>query len=98
MDRRMITTDKPLHYLTIDEAQKLIQERALSPVDLTQAVLDRIGLVDGELHAYIDLMADRALDDARTAETEIAQGNWRGPLHGIPFGVKDQLDVEGAGA
>src|SRR5436190_20975339 len=94
----MAISEKPLHYLTIHEAQKLIQHRDLSPVELTRAVLDRIQAVDDKLHAYINLMSDSALKEARAAEAEIAQGKWRGPMHGIPVAVKDQLDVEGAPA
>jgi len=94
----MAVAEKPLYYLTIHEAQQLIRERKLSPVELTKSVLDRIAAVDDRLHAYINLMADGAMDAARAAEAEIAKGNWRGPMHGIPFAVKDQLDVEGAPA
>src|SRR6185369_1693534 len=94
----MALGEKPLYYLTIHEAQQLIKNRKLSPVELTRAVLDRIQAVDGKLHAYINLMAERAMMDARAAETEIQQGKWRGPMHGIPVAVKDQLDVEGAPA
>ncbi len=94
----MAVAEKPLYYLTIHEAQQLIRERKLSPVELTKSVLDRIAAVDGRLHAYINLMADSAMAAARAAEAEIAKGNWRGPMHGIPFAVKDQLDVEGAPA
>jgi aspartyl-tRNA(Asn)/glutamyl-tRNA(Gln) amidotransferase subunit A len=94
----MAIAEKPLHYLTIHEAQKLIQRRDLSPVELTRSVLDRIQSVDGKLHAYINLMADSAVEEARKAEAEISRGNWRGPMHGIPVAVKDQLDVEGAPA
>jgi aspartyl-tRNA(Asn)/glutamyl-tRNA(Gln) amidotransferase subunit A len=94
----MAVIEKPLYYLTIHEAQKLIQSRALSPVDLTRAVLDRIKAVDEKLHAYINLMSDSALKEAQAAEAEIQRGNWRGPMHGIPVAVKDQLDVEGATA
>jgi len=94
----MGVAEKPLYYLTIHEAQQLIKDRKLSPVELTRAVLDRIGAVDGKLHAYINLMAERAMMDARQAEGEIQQGKWRGPMHGIPVAVKDQLDVEGAPA
>jgi aspartyl-tRNA(Asn)/glutamyl-tRNA(Gln) amidotransferase subunit A len=54
--------------------------------------------VDRKLHAYINLMVDRAMGEARAAETEIQNGKWRGPMHGIPVAVKDQLDVEGAPA
>jgi len=94
----MAVAEKPLYYLTIHEAQQLLREGKLSPVELTKSVLDRIAAVDGRLHAYINLMADSAMDTARAAEAEIAKGNWRGPMHGIPFAVKDQLDVEGAPA
>ena len=90
--------EKPLYYLSIHEAQQLIKQRKLSPVELTEAVLDRIAAVDGKLHAYINLMADGAMGEARDAEAEIARGNWRGPMHGIPVAVKDQLDVAGAPA
>jgi len=90
--------DKPLYYLSIHEAQQLIQSRQLSPVELTRSVLERIAAVDGKLHAYINLMADSAMEEARVAEAEIVGGNWRGPMHGIPVAVKDQLDVEGAAA
>jgi len=95
---RMALAEKPLYYLSIHEAQQLIRERKLSPVELTRAVLDRVAAVDGQLHAYIHLMAESALREARAAEAEIAAGRWRGPMHGIPVAVKDQLDVEGAPA
>jgi aspartyl-tRNA(Asn)/glutamyl-tRNA(Gln) amidotransferase subunit A len=70
----------------------------LSPLELTRAVLDRIQDVDGKLHAYIQVAADGALQEARTAEAEILSGRWRGPMHGIPVAVKDQLDIAGAPA
>src|SRR5437899_88442 len=94
----MAVQEKPLYYLTIHEARKLIQSRALSPVELTRAVLKRIEAVDGRLHAYLNLMADNALAEARVAEAEILRGDYRGPLHGIPVAVKDQLDVQGTPA
>ena len=94
----MAKADKPPYYLSIHEAQRLIQSRELSPVELTRLVLERVAAVDGKLHAYINLMGDSAMEEARVAEAEILSGNWRGPLHGIPIAVKDQLDVEGAAA
>ena len=94
----MAIAEKPLYYLSIHEAQQLIKDRKLSPVELTRSVLDRIAAVDGKLHAYINLMADNATAEARAAEEEIQKGNWRGPMHGIPVAVKDQLDVDGAPA
>ena len=66
----MPIAEKPLYYLTIHEAQKLIQSRALSPVELTRAVLDRIKAVDEKLHAYINLMSDSAVKEAQAAETD----------------------------
>ena len=94
----MTVAEKPLYYLTIHEAQGLIKNRKLSPVELTRAVLERIQAVDGKLHAYINLMGESAMQEARAAEGEIEKGHWRGPMHGIPVAVKDQLDVEGAPA
>jgi aspartyl-tRNA(Asn)/glutamyl-tRNA(Gln) amidotransferase subunit A len=94
----MAVTEKPLYYLSIHEAQQLIRERKLSPVELARSVLDRIEAVDGKLHAYINLMSDSAMAEARAAEEEIQHGRWRGALHGIPVAVKDQLDAEGAPA
>jgi aspartyl-tRNA(Asn)/glutamyl-tRNA(Gln) amidotransferase subunit A len=94
----MAIAEKPLYYLSIHEAQRLLQTRQLSPVELTRAVLDRIAAVDGQLHAFINLMADSAMTEARSAEAAIQRGEWRGPLHGIPVAVKDQLDVAGAAA
>jgi aspartyl-tRNA(Asn)/glutamyl-tRNA(Gln) amidotransferase subunit A len=78
-----------LHFLTIAEAARLIERRQLSPVALTQAFLDRITRIDPQLHAYITVTADRALAQARQAEAEILRDDYRGPMHGIPFGLKD---------
>jgi aspartyl-tRNA(Asn)/glutamyl-tRNA(Gln) amidotransferase subunit A len=90
-----MSANKPLYYLTIHEAHQMIRSHELSPVELTRAVLNRIETTDGKLHAYRQVMAESALREARLAEAEILKGNWRGPLHGIPVAVKDQLDVSG---
>jgi len=82
-------------YLTIAEASKLLREKKISPVEYTRALLDRIGAHDGKLNAFLRLTPDRALADARRAEEEIVRGDWRGPLHGVPYGLKDIIDVEG---
>jgi aspartyl-tRNA(Asn)/glutamyl-tRNA(Gln) amidotransferase subunit A len=94
----MAAENKPLFHLTVHEAHELIRSHRLSPVELTRAVLARIDAVDGRLHAYLNLMAKSAIEEARVAEAEILQGRCRGPLHGIPVAVKDQLDVKGAPA
>jgi len=66
-----------------------LRRREISPVEVTRAMLDRIGALDGTYFSYTTVLADRALAQARQAETDIARGNWRGPLHGVPIGIKD---------
>src|SRR5689334_1299718 len=82
-------------FLSAAEQGRLIRERKLSPVELVQACLDRIDRYDPVLRAYITVCADQALAQARQAEQEILGGNYRGPLHGLPFGAKDQLCTRG---
>jgi aspartyl-tRNA(Asn)/glutamyl-tRNA(Gln) amidotransferase subunit A len=72
-----------------------LRSRGLSPVELAKRCLERIDALDGTFHAFVDVDAEAALDAARTAEREIAAGSWRGPLHGIPYGVKDLCDARG---
>ena len=84
-----------LHFLTIGEAARLIAARRLSPVDLIEAYLERIVAVDSELHSYITVVADQARAAARMAEREIMAGRYRGPLHGIPYGLKDNFNTRG---
>lgn len=84
-----------LHSLSIREAAILLQSRRLSPVDLTRAVLERIDRLNSALNAYITVTADWAMDLARQAEQEIGNGHYRGPLHGIPIGLKDLIETAG---
>jgi len=84
-----------LHWLSAAEAAEAIRARKLSPVELTQALLDRIERLDPKLHVFIRLDRDAALEAARGAEAEIAAGRPRGPLHGVPVGIKDIIDVAG---
>ena len=77
------------------EQARLIASRELSPVDLVRASLDRIERYDRTLRAFITVCADDALAQAREAERDIVAGRHRGPLHGLPFGVKDQLHAAG---
>src|SRR5688572_11676473 len=90
-----MSTGLPLHYLNAVEQGRLIRAREISPVELVQACLDRIARYDGVLRAYITVCGDEALTQAREAEKEIRSGRYRGPLHGLPFGVKDQLCTRG---
>jgi len=78
-----------LYFLTIAEAARLIAARELSPVELTRALVRRIDLLDPQINAFITVTAERALSQATAAEAEIAAGRYLGPLHGIPFGLKD---------
>src|SRR5215467_4053520 len=80
---------------TIAEASDLLRRKQLSPVDLTTACLDRIEQLNPKLNAFITVLHDSALAHARAAETEINTGHWRGPLHGIPIGLKDLIDTAG---
>jgi aspartyl-tRNA(Asn)/glutamyl-tRNA(Gln) amidotransferase subunit A len=82
-------------YLTIAEAAKLIEKRELSPVELVDNRLDRIARLDGRLNSFIRVLADQARADAQRAEAEIAAGKYRGPLHGIPIGLKDIYETAG---
>src|SRR5437868_7496260 len=82
-------------FLTIAEASRLIQQRELSPVELVDSRLARIEKFDGRLHSFIRVLADSARAEARTAESEIAAGKYRGPLHGIPIGLKDIYETGG---
>jgi aspartyl-tRNA(Asn)/glutamyl-tRNA(Gln) amidotransferase subunit A len=82
-------------YLTIAEAARLIEKRELSPVELVDSRLDRIARLDGRLHSFIRVLADAARHEARAAAAEIASGKYRGPLHGIPIGLKDIYETAG---
>ncbi|GAA2094854.1 amidase [Streptomyces albiaxialis] len=83
------------HELTLAEASRALASRELSPVELTDALLDRIDAVDGHLGAYVTVVADAARAAAARAEREIAAGAHKGPLHGVPMALKDLIDVAG---
>ena len=84
-----------IRFLSIAEAARLIRSRKLSPVELARAHLDRIGELDGQLSTFITLTPDLALKQAKRAEREITKGKYRGPLHGIPIGLKDIYNTKG---
>ena len=85
----LTATPTELHWLTIADAARLIESRRLSPVELTDALLARIEALDPQLNAFLLPTPEQAREQARAAEREIMAGNYRGPLHGIPFGLKD---------
>ena len=84
-----------LAFLDLSEASQVVQTRKVSPVQLTEACLSRIEKLDGGLKAYITVLGESALEEARRAEAEIARGEWKGPLHGIPIAVKDLAETAG---
>ena len=81
--------------LTIDEASALLRQKKISPVELTSACLNRIEQLNSVINAFITVTRESAVAEARVAEDEIQHGNWRGPLHGIPIGLKDLIDTAG---
>ena len=82
-------------FLSASELARLIESREVSPVQAAEAYFQRIDEVDGKLNSYIAVTRDYALEAARRAEAEIAAGNYRGPLHGLPVAVKDQFNTAG---
>ncbi len=78
-------------YLSVSELSKLIEKKEVSPVEVTEAYLDRIDDLDFKFNAYLTVCRKQALQAAQEAERSIGQGNYLGPMHGIPVGVKDQI-------
>src|SRR5215831_7272459 len=82
-------------FLPATELARRIQSKALSPVELTKAYLDRSEKIGPKLNAYARLTPEIAMQEAEAAEKEIGRGHYRGPLHGIPYAAKDLLSVKG---
>ena len=81
--------------LTIAEAADLVRTRQLSPVDLATTAFKRIAALDSQLNSHILVLEDQGMAAAKQAEADIAAGNWCGPLHGIPIGLKDIYNTSG---
>jgi aspartyl-tRNA(Asn)/glutamyl-tRNA(Gln) amidotransferase subunit A len=84
-----------LAWLSLAEASELVRQRKVSAVELTRACLVRIERLDPRLNAFITVTAEQALKQAKAADAEIAQGRWRGALHGMPIALKDLIDTAG---
>lgn len=84
-----------LHWMTAGDAARAVAARELSSVELTEALLDRIGRLEPSLHAFVRVDAEGALEAARVADAEANKGCLRGGLHGVPVGIKDIIDVAG---
>jgi len=84
-----------LPFLSAGDLSRLIQSKEVSPVEATEAYLDRIESLDHRFHSYLTIMREQALADAGQAEQDIASGQHRGPMHGVPVAVKDQFWSKG---
>src|SRR5437870_496535 len=82
-------------YLPIRELQGHLRRRSFSPVELAKSYLERSEIIGKNLNAYASLTPELALEQAHTAEREILAGHHRGPLHGIPYALKDLVAVKG---
>ncbi len=89
------TSDTDIAFAPVTKLSRWIEQRKLTSTRLTQIYLQRIAQFDPKLRCVITLTADHALERAKKSDAEIAAGKYRGPLHGIPFGVKDLLDTAG---
>ena len=96
-DRKSIDlpSDDELAFMSVSEQASLIKNGKLTSLYLTQLYLSRIKKYDKTLKAVITLIEEEAINKAKSADEEISKGNYRGPLHGIPYGVKDLVSVEG---
>jgi aspartyl-tRNA(Asn)/glutamyl-tRNA(Gln) amidotransferase subunit A len=90
-----VSLDEDVLFSGVATLSRRLRARELSPVELTEAFLARIESLAPRLGCFVTVTAERALAEARAAEAELAGGRWRGPLHGVPCGVKDLLDTKG---
>lgn len=86
---------KELLQKTTTEVAKLIEAKEVSPVELTQSLLEHAHALNGNVNAYISFRDEAALAEAKTAEDEISRGEYRGPLHGVPLAIKDNIYIGG---
>lgn len=89
------TVDDQIAFAPVTQLSRWIESKKLTSERLTNIYLDRIGRLDPKIRSIITLTKDHALQRAKAADAEIAAGKYRGPLHGIPYGVKDLLDTKG---
>lgn len=93
--RGVPTNIEDICFATVRELAELMRTRKISSVSLTEMYIERLKRYDASLHFVITLTDDRALNQAKEADRDIAAGRYRGPLHGMPWGAKDLLAVKG---
>ena len=81
--------------LNLTELSKLLTARKISSLEIVKAALKRLELFESKLNAFITVLGDQALAEARKADDEIARGLYRGPLHGVPITIKDMFETAG---
>ena len=89
------TSEEDLAFLPVHRLAALIRAREITSAELTEVYLDRLNRLDPVLLCAVTILEGRAREEARQADAEISAGDWRGPLHGIPYGVKDLFAVSG---
>ena len=94
-DRKELDYKPDVTALSLSEASSMIRQGSVTPTQLTGAILRRIAAYDGKLNAYISINGEDALALARELDMEQTRGNFRGPLHGIPIALKDNIDTAG---
>lgn len=90
------TSEEDVAFLTVGELAALVRDRHIAPTELFNIYMGRLKRLDPILHCAVTVMQGRGREEAEQADAEIAAGEWRGPLHGIPYGVKDLFSARGA--
>ena len=85
-----------LAFLSISDGARLLHTKKLSPVEWTTALLDRITAYDSNYNAFLLVSAEQAIAQAKAAEAQLAKGQSRGPMHGVPYAAKDNFNAKGA--
>src|SRR4030095_7910723 len=93
--RNALMEKAEIPFLSVSQLSELIKSRQVSPVEVVEGYLERIDRLNDRLYAYLTVCHDQAVEAAQAAERELARGAYRGPLHGVPVAVKDQLNTAG---
>src|SRR5262245_32647324 len=95
MGRNASIDKADIPFLSVSQLSELIKHRQVSPVEVVEGYLERIDRLNDRLYAYLTVCRDQAMEAARASERELARGAYRGPFHGVPVAIKDQLNTAG---